>query len=156
MNFARRHILQNAVAAAAAVSIAPCSVWGLDYPVRPIRLVVGFLPGSAADTVARIMTHWLSQELKQPVIIENKAGAATNIATQSLISSPPDGYTLGLIGSSNAANATLFDSLPFNVLQETVPVAGLFRLPMVMVAGPTVPPRRSRNSSPSPSEIPAQ
>jgi tripartite-type tricarboxylate transporter receptor subunit TctC len=83
--FTRRQFLQVATASTAAITISPGSAVELDYPVRPIRLVVGFLPGSAADAVARIMSRWLSRELRQAVIIENKAGAASNIAMQALI-----------------------------------------------------------------------
>ena len=109
------------------------------YPTRPIRLIIGFPPGSALDTIARIIGRWLSEHLGQPVIIESKPGAATNISIQATINSPPDGYTLVLVSTANAVNATLFESLPFDHLRDIAAVAGIARLPMVLVANPAFP-----------------
>src|SRR5436190_3860354 len=111
------------------------------YPMRPLRWVVGFVPGGATDIVARIMGQWLSERLGQPVVIENKAGAGSNIAAQAVINSPPDGYTLLLVSTASAINATLYQQLPFNFLRDVAPVASLVRIPNVIVVNPAVPAR---------------
>lgn len=140
MTFERRRFLTTA-AAVLAGALAPRAARAADYPTRPVRVLVGWLPGSAADTVVRIITQWLAQELGQAFIVENKAGAASNLAAQGLIAAPPDGYTIGLVGSTNAVNATLLAPLPFNLERDSVPVSGLVRFPMVVVAHPAVPAR---------------
>ena len=111
------------------------------YPTRPIRWVVGFVPGGATDIVARIMGQWLSERLGQPVVIENKAGAGSNIAAQAVINSPPDGYTLLLVSTASAINATFYEQLPFTFLRDIAPVASLVRIPNVIVVNPAVPAR---------------
>jgi tripartite-type tricarboxylate transporter receptor subunit TctC len=103
-----------------------------------VRLIVPLPPGGAADIVARLMGQRL-ERLGQPVIVENKAGAGTNIGVQAVISSPPDGYTLLLVGTASAINATLYDKLPFNFLQDIAPVAGLVRFPLVLEVNRSVP-----------------
>jgi len=119
--------------AAAAVAIPATTpiAWGLDYPTRPLRLIVPLPAGGAADIIARHMARWL-ERLGQPVIVENKPGAGTNIGVQAVINSPPDGYTLLLVGTASAINATLYETLPFDILQDIAPVAGLVRFPLVM------------------------
>ena len=109
------------------------------YPVRPLRLIVGFPPGGGTDVVARVMAQWLSERLGQPILVENKPGAATNISIQAAVSSPPDGYTLLIVTASAAVNATLFDNLPFNLLRDIAPVSGLIDFPLGMVVNPSVP-----------------
>jgi tripartite-type tricarboxylate transporter receptor subunit TctC len=109
------------------------------YPTRPIRWLVGFAPGGGADTIVRIIGTWLSERLGQPVIVENKPGAGTNLSIQAAANSPPDGYTLVLTGSSTAINSTLYKTLPFNPLRDIAPVAGLVTWPMVLEANPSVP-----------------
>jgi tripartite-type tricarboxylate transporter receptor subunit TctC len=104
-----------------------------------MRLIVGFPAGSGADFTARIMSQWLSEQLGQPVIVENRPGAGTNIAAQAVANSPPDGYTLLHISSTSASNVTLYETLRFNFLTEITPVAGLVRSPLVMVINPAVP-----------------
>jgi tripartite-type tricarboxylate transporter receptor subunit TctC len=131
LGFARRQFLQLAGAASASAAL-PKRVWALDYPMRPIRLVIGFAPGGGADVVARIIARWLSERLGRPVVIENKPGAGTNIATQTVVNSPPDGYTLLWVGTPNAVNATLYENLPFNFLRDIAPVAGLVVYPLVL------------------------
>jgi tripartite-type tricarboxylate transporter receptor subunit TctC len=111
------------------------------YPSRSLRWIIGFPPGGGADTVARIVGPWLSERLGQPVIIENRPGASTNIAAQAVINSPPDGYTLLFLGLSTVVNASLFVSLPFDLQRDIAPVSGLIDFPMVMVAHPSVPAR---------------
>jgi len=111
----------------------------LDYPSQPIRWLVGFPPGGAADIQARIMGRWLSERLGRPVVIENKPGAGSNIAVQTVVNSPPDGYGLVFVSPSNAINATLYENLPFNFIRDIAPVAGLVRSPLVMEVNPSVP-----------------
>ena len=109
------------------------------YPSKSLRWIIGFPAGGGADTVARIMEPWLSKRLGQPVIIENRPGASTNIAVQTVVSSPPDGYTLLWHGLSSVVNASLFVNLPFDIQRDIAPVAGIVSYPMIMVAHPSVP-----------------
>jgi tripartite-type tricarboxylate transporter receptor subunit TctC len=111
------------------------------YPARPMRLIVGFPAGGAADITARLMGHWLSDRLGQPIVIENRAGAGTNIGTEAVVKASPDGYTLLLISAANTINATLYDRLNFNFIRDIAPVAGLIRGPLVMEVHPSVPAR---------------
>ena len=113
--------------------------WAQAYPSKPLRWIVGFPPGGGADTVARIMGQWLSERLGQPVIIENRPGAGTNIAVQAVVNSPPDGYTLLFLGASAIVNTSMYESLPFDLQRDIAPVSGLIDYPMVMVAHPSVP-----------------
>ena len=138
MKLPRRTFLRL-VAGAAALPAVSRVAWAQAYPTRPVRLVVPFPPGGASDIVARIMGRWLSERIGQPVVIENKPGGNTNIAVQAVANSPPDGYTLLLVGSSAAVNATFYETLPFNLLRDIAPVAGLSRNPMVLEANPSVP-----------------
>jgi len=109
------------------------------YPSKPLRWIIGFPAGGGADTVARIMEPWLTKRLGQPVIIENRPGASTNIAVQAVVNSPPDGYTLLWHGLSSVVNASLFVNLPFDIQRDIEPVAGVVGYPMIMVAHPSVP-----------------
>jgi tripartite-type tricarboxylate transporter receptor subunit TctC len=109
------------------------------YPTRPVHWIVPFPPGGATDVVARIMAQWLSDHLGQQVVIENRGGAGGNIATQSVINAAPDGYTVLLVPTSSAINATLYESLPYNFLKDIAPVAGLVRSPNVMEVNLSVP-----------------
>ena len=104
-----------------------------------MRFVVGFAPGGATDIVARIIGQWLTERLGQPVVIENKAGAGGNIATQAVIAAPPDGHTLLLASTASAINATFYEQLPFNFLRDIAPVASLVRIPNVIVVHPSLP-----------------
>jgi tripartite-type tricarboxylate transporter receptor subunit TctC len=110
-----------------------------DYPTRPVRVIVGFPAGGPTDIVARIIAQSLSERLGQQFIVENRPGAGSNIATQAVITSPPDGYTLLLVSPPHAINATLYRKLPYNFLEEIVPVAGLANGPNVMEVHPSVP-----------------
>ena len=132
MRLPRRRLLQLAAAGVAAPAL-PRSASALDYPTRPLRWILGFAPGGGSDTVTRIMAQWLSQRLGQSVVVENKPGASTNISIQAAVSSPPDGYTLLFVAASSAVNVTLFDNLPFNLLRDIAPVAGLIDFSLVMV-----------------------
>jgi tripartite-type tricarboxylate transporter receptor subunit TctC len=110
-----------------------------DYPVRPIRLVVGFAAGGTQDVIARLIGQRLSEELGQQIVVENRAGAASNIAAEAVIRSPPDGYTLFMVGPNNAINASLYDKLPFDFVRDTAPIAGVMSDPNVMEVHPSVP-----------------
>ena len=111
--------------------------WAQAYPARPVRLIVGFAPGGGTDVVARLMGQSLSERLGQPFIIENRPGAAGNIATEAVVRAVPDGYTLLLTLDANAINATL--KLNFNLTRDIAPVAGIIRAPFVMVVNPWFP-----------------
>src|SRR3954471_7941724 len=108
------------------------------YPSRPVRWVVGFAPGGGYDTVARLMGQWLQERLGQPFVIENRPGAGTNIATEAVVRAPPDGYTLLLIGSTNAINATFYQKLNFNFIRDIAPVAGITRQPQILLGSPSL------------------
>jgi tripartite-type tricarboxylate transporter receptor subunit TctC len=112
-----------------------------SYPSRLVRWIVGFAPGGGNDIVARLMGQWLSERLGQPVVIENRPGAATNIATETVVRAPPDGYTLLFVSTSSAINATLYEKLNFNFIRDIAPVAGIIRIPNVMVVNPSIPAR---------------
>jgi len=113
----------------------PCRV----LQSRPARIIVGFAPGGAADIMARLMGQWLSERLGQQFVIENRPGAAGNIATEAAVRSPSDGYTLLLVNSVNAINATLYDKLNFDLIRDIAPVASIHREPNVMEVNPSVP-----------------
>jgi tripartite-type tricarboxylate transporter receptor subunit TctC len=113
--------------------------WAQTYPSRPVRIIVGFVAGGPNDILARLMGQWLSERLGQPFVIENRPGAGSNIATEAVVRAPPDGYTLLLVGSPNAINATLYDKLKFNFIRDIAPVASLIRGALVMVVHPSVP-----------------
>jgi len=138
MKLPRREFLHLTVGAAAlpAVSRFACAQ---DYPTRPVRLIVGFAPGGTTDITARLIGQWLSERLGQQFVIENRTGAATNIATEAVVRAPADGYTLLLVTASNAINATLYDKLSFNFIRDIAPVAGIIRYPLVMQVNPTFP-----------------
>jgi tripartite-type tricarboxylate transporter receptor subunit TctC len=138
MKLSRRRFLPLVAAAGAAPAISRAAR-AQAYPSRPVRLVVGFPPGGATDIVARIMGQWLSDRLGQSVITENRPSAGSNLAAQTAINAPPDGYTLLVTTGSNAVNATFYDSLPFNFLRDIEPVAGFVKYPLVLVADPTLP-----------------
>jgi tripartite-type tricarboxylate transporter receptor subunit TctC len=138
MKFPRRNFLQ--LAAGAAVFPAVSRIAGAQtYPTRPIRIVVGVPPGGTFDLVARLIGQWLSERLGQQFIIENRPGAGTNIGTDAVAHAAPDGYTLLLAGSPAAINATLYDNLNFNFIRDIAPVAGIERMPLVMVVNPALP-----------------
>jgi tripartite-type tricarboxylate transporter receptor subunit TctC len=104
-----------------------------------VRIIVGFAAGGPNDILARLIGQWLSQRLGQPFVIENRPGAGSNIATEAVVHAPPDGYTLLLVGTPNAINATLYDNLNFNFIRDIAPVVGLIRGALVMVVHPSVP-----------------
>jgi len=141
----RRQFLHLA-AGAAALSVLSGIARAQAYPSRPIRWVVGFAPGGATDIIARLMGQWLSERLGQSVVIENRPGAGSNLATEVVVNSPPDGYTLLLVGPSHAVNATLYPKLNYNFIRDIAPIASISREPRFL-------PRRSLNSLPMPRPI---
>ncbi len=138
MKLSRRHF-QHLAAGAAALPIAARRAGAQAWPSRPVRWLVGYAPGGGNDIVARLMGQWFSDRLGQPFVIENRPGAATNMATEAVVHAAPDGYTLLLVGQPNAINATLYDTLPFNFIRDIAPVAGLMTVPNVMVVHPSFP-----------------
>jgi tripartite-type tricarboxylate transporter receptor subunit TctC len=138
MKLPRRQFLHLAAGAAALPSVSRFA-WAQAYPSRPVRLVIGYPPGGSADITARLTGQWLSERLGQPVVIESRPGAATNLATEAVVRAPPDGYTLLLVAPANAINATLYDKLNFNFLRDIVPVSGIIRFPNVVVVNPSLP-----------------
>jgi tripartite-type tricarboxylate transporter receptor subunit TctC len=138
VSFARRRFLQLAGGAVAAATVARRAA-ALDYPTRPVRLIVGFTPAGATDILARLIGQRLSERLGQPFVIENRPGAGSNIGTEAVVRAPADGHTLLLIAPANAINATLYDRLNFNFIRDIAPVAGLIRVANVMEVNPSVP-----------------
>jgi tripartite-type tricarboxylate transporter receptor subunit TctC len=109
------------------------------YPSQPVRVIVGFAAGGPNDILARLIGQWLVKRLGHPFVIENRPGAGSNIATEAVVHAPPDGYTLLLVGSPNAINATLYDRLNFNFIRDIAPVASFMRGALVLVLHPSVP-----------------
>jgi tripartite-type tricarboxylate transporter receptor subunit TctC len=138
MEFPRRQFLRLAAGAAALPAVSRIAS-AQTYPARPVRIVVGFTPVGAADTLMRIIGQWLSERIGQPAIIENKPGAGTNLSVQAVLNAPSDGYTLLFASGSQAINASLYETLPFNFLRDFVPVASVASVPLVMVVNPSVP-----------------
>jgi tripartite-type tricarboxylate transporter receptor subunit TctC len=138
MTLARRKFLRIAASAAALSGIAPAAS-AQNYPARPLRLIVGYPAGGSTDLVARIMGAWLTDRLGQSVVIENRPGAGTNLAVQAVVASPPDGYTLLFVATTNAINTSFHSTLPFDFLRDLAPVAGLVELPFVMEVNPSLP-----------------
>jgi tripartite-type tricarboxylate transporter receptor subunit TctC len=135
MNLLRRRFLYLAGAAVAAPAVA----WSQSYPARPVHMVVGFAAGGGADIMARLVGQALSERLGQQIVVDNRPGAGTNIATEVVVKAAPDGHTLLLANSPNAINATLYDNLSFDFVRDIAPVASIGRVPLVMVVNPSLP-----------------
>jgi tripartite-type tricarboxylate transporter receptor subunit TctC len=138
MRFSRRTLLRLAAA------VAPLPALGhiaqaQTYPSRPVRTVVGQSGGSGTDAAARLLAQWLSNRFGQPFVVENQPGAAGNIAAAAVVRAPADGYTLLTVFAANAINETLYDNLSFSFVRDIAPVAGIFRVPLVMVINPSLP-----------------
>jgi tripartite-type tricarboxylate transporter receptor subunit TctC len=138
MKIPRRKFLRLAAGAAGLPAIARPAI-AQSYPSRPVRIVVGFTPAGATDILARLIGQWLSERLGQTFVVENRPGAGSNVATDAVVRSPADGYTLMLVAPANAINATLYDKLPFNFIRDIAPVAGLIRVANVMEVNPSLP-----------------
>jgi tripartite-type tricarboxylate transporter receptor subunit TctC len=138
MKLPRRQFLQLAAGVAALPSV-PRFAWAQTYPTRPVRIIVGFPPGSGVDIVARLISQWLSERLGQPFLVENRPGAGSNVATEAVVRAAPDGYTLLWIGSPNAISATLYEKLNFDFLRDIAPVASINCEPSSLAVNPTLP-----------------
>jgi tripartite-type tricarboxylate transporter receptor subunit TctC len=138
MNRSRRRFLRLVLAGIAMPALRLVAS-AQAYPSRPVRIIVGFAAGGTSDIGARIIGQWLQEQLGQPFVIENRPGAATNIATEMVVHATPDGYTLLMVGPSSTINATLYDKLGFVFLRDIAPVASLFRQPQIMLVHPSVP-----------------
>jgi len=140
MRLPRRQFLQLVAGVAVAPAIAR-SALAQSYPARPVHLVVGFGAGTGLDLYARLIGQWLSERLGQPVVIDNRPGAGTNLATESVVNAAPDGYTLLMVSTAAFTNAALYDNLRFNFVRDIAPVASLSRGAFVMVVNPSFPAR---------------
>jgi tripartite-type tricarboxylate transporter receptor subunit TctC len=138
MRQSRRTVLRTA-ASVAALPLLGSAGRAQSYPSRPLRIVVGVAAGSPQDILSRLVGQWLSERLGQPVIVENRPGAATNLATEAVVRAPADGYTLLSVAPSSAINATLYEKLSFNVMRDLVPVASLVHQAQVVVINPVMP-----------------
>jgi len=139
MTLTRRRTFLHLAAGAVALPVVSRYAWAQGYPLRPARIIVGFAAGGGTDVAARLIGQWLSERLGQPFIVENRAGAGGNVATEAVVKSPPDGYTLLVGGVNDAVNATLFEKLNFNFIRDIAPVAGIMRFPNALVVNPSVP-----------------
>src|SRR5678815_3641486 len=138
MKLPRRTFLQLAAGAVASLSMA--RIAGAEkYPTRPVRLFVGYAAGGPLDTSARLIAQWLSERFGQQFIVVNQPGAASNLAAETVVRAPPDGYSLLQISASNAWNVTIYDNLKFNFISDIVPVAGVRHAGGVMLVHPSVP-----------------
>jgi tripartite-type tricarboxylate transporter receptor subunit TctC len=138
MKLPRRQFLHLA-AGAAALPVLPCIARAQAYPSRPVRLVAAFAAGGGVDITARLIGQWLSDRLGQPFVVENRPGAGGNIGTEAVVNAASDGHTVLLATVPNAVNATLYEKLNFNFIRDTAPVAGIIRVPMVILLHPSVP-----------------
>ena len=136
----RRKFLHLAASAAALPAVSRIAR-AQAYPSRPVRIIVGQAAGSGSDTVARLIGQFLSERLGQPFVIENRPGAGGNIATEAVVRSPPDGYTLLLVNSANTINTTLYDRLNFDFIRDIAPISEIARFSFVMEVNPSVPTR---------------
>jgi len=140
MKLPRRNFLHLAAGAAALPAVSRIA-WAQTYPSRPVRIFVPFAPAGSTDIVARLIGQWLSERLGQQFVIDNRPGGGSNIGTEAVVRAPADGYTLLMVGSANATNATLYDKLNFNFIRDIAPVGSVIRFPYVMLVHPSVPAR---------------
>jgi tripartite-type tricarboxylate transporter receptor subunit TctC len=138
MKLSRRNLL-HLVAGAAALPVSARTASAQTYPARPVRLMVGFPAGGTTDILARLIGQWLSERFGQQFVIENRPGAGSNIATEAVVRSPADGYTLLLTSAFNLINETLYEKLNFSFIRDIAPVAGIIRSALVMDVNPSVP-----------------
>jgi tripartite-type tricarboxylate transporter receptor subunit TctC len=134
----RRHVLHLGAGAAAPTATSRFA-WAQSYPTRPAHIIVGFPAGTSSDITARLIAQWLSERLSQQFIVENRTGAGTNVAADTVVHASPDGYTLLWVTQTNAINATLYDTLNFNFGTDIQPVASILRVPAVVMVNPAVP-----------------
>ena len=141
MRVPRRRFLQLLAATGFAAPTLARRAWALDYPTRPVKVIIGFAPGGPADILARVLGQYLSERLGQPFVIENRPGAGTTIATEAVVRSAPDGYTLLWTTSADEINAALYRKLNYNFIRDIAPVASIDLLPLVMEVNPAFPAR---------------
>jgi tripartite-type tricarboxylate transporter receptor subunit TctC len=134
-----RRIFLNLAAGAAALPAVSRTARAQGYPMRPVHWIVGYAAGGPNDTLARLIGQWLSERLGQPFIIENRPGASSNVATESVVRAPSDGYTLLQVSTANTISASVYDKLNFVFLRDITPVAHMVRSPIVIVVNPAVP-----------------
>ena len=138
MNLHRRKFVQLTAAGLSAPAF-PLAAAAEDYPARPVRVVAGFAAGGGVDITARLIGQWLNERLGQSFVVENRTGAGGNIGTEAVVTAAPDGYTLLLATVPNAVNASLYNNLKFNFIRDIAPVAGIIRVPMIILLHPAVP-----------------
>jgi tripartite-type tricarboxylate transporter receptor subunit TctC len=138
MNLRRRQFLSLATGVTVLSGLSR-GTSALDYPTRPVRLILSFPAGGPNDVVGRLLSQWLSERLGQPFIIENRSGAGGTVGTEVVVRATPDGYTLLQVNTPNAINATLYDNLSYNFIRDIVPVASIIRTPLVIEVNPSFP-----------------
>jgi len=138
MKIQRRKFLHLAAGAAALPAVSHIA-WAQAYPARPVRVIVGFAAGGPTDIASRLIGQWLSERLGRQFVIENRPGAGGNVGAEVVVKAPPDGYTLLVCGTTDTVNSTLYDNLNFSFIRDIAPVAGIMRVPTVMVVNPSVP-----------------
>ena len=136
MRLARRRLFE--LMAGAALPTISLAAWALDYPTRPVRIIVGFPPGGPTDIFARLISEWLSRRLGQPFIVENRPGAGSTVGIAALVAAPSDGYTLLLVSTSAVISAGYYRNLSFDLVRDIVPICGVALEPLVMVVHPSV------------------
>jgi tripartite-type tricarboxylate transporter receptor subunit TctC len=134
-----RRTFLHLAAGAAALPALPRMAWSLDYPTRPVRVIVGFPAGSGPDVIARLVGQRIGDRLGQQFIVEDRSGAGSSIAAQDVVAAPADGYTLLLAANANAVNASLYPNLPFNLVRDVAPVDMICSAPFLLVANPAMP-----------------
>jgi tripartite-type tricarboxylate transporter receptor subunit TctC len=138
MPLRRRQFLHLAAGAAVLPAVSRIAR-AQAYPTRPVRWIIGYPPGGTQDIIARLLGQWLSERLGRPFVVENRPGASGNIATEGVVRAPPDGYSILMIGTASAINATLYDKLAFNIIRDLAPVARIMRVPNVLEVHPSLP-----------------
>ena len=138
--FSRRALLHT-IGSAAAMPVLLRMAWAADYPTRPVHIVVPVAPGGANDVTGRLIGQWLTEHLGQQFVVENRPGAGSNLGTEAVVRASADGYTLLIAGSSAAINATLFETLNFNFIRDTAPIASIVLVPQLMQVNPSLPVR---------------
>src|SRR5215469_9380894 len=136
MGLARRRFFE--LVAGAALPTISRTAWALDYPTRPVRIIVGFPPGGPTDIFARLISDWLSRRLGQPFIVENRPGAGSTVGIAAVVAAPSDGYTLLLVSTSAVISAAYYRNLSFDLVHDIVPICGVALEPLVMVVHPSV------------------
>jgi len=134
-----RRALLHTIGAVAALQALSRIAWAVDYPTRPVHIVVPVAPGGVNDVSGRLIGQWLSEHLGQQFAVENRPGAGTNLGTEAVVRASADGYTLLIAGSSAAINATLFEALNFDFIRDTAPIASIVRVPQLMQVNPSLP-----------------